>query len=118
MSKAALIVFADTESAEGLGRVVNALTTAKEFREAGDEVQVVFDGAGTKWVAELSNSEHEYHELLADTRDLVAGACAYCSKAFGVLDEVEQSPVSLLDEYEGHPSIRKLVDQGFHVVTF
>jgi hypothetical protein len=41
-----------------------------------------------------------------------------CSKAFGVLDEVEQSPVSLLDEYGGHPSIRKLVDQGFHVVTF
>jgi hypothetical protein len=34
MAKAASIVFADTETREALGRVVNALTTAKEFKEA------------------------------------------------------------------------------------
>ncbi len=118
MSKAALIVFADTDTAEGLGRAVNALTTAKEFRDAGDDALIVFDGAGTKWVAELSEPEHEYHQLLEETQELVEGACAYCSSAYGVREQVEQSPVPLLDEYDGHPSLRRLISDGYEVVTF
>lgn len=118
MSKAALIVFADTDTPEGLGRVVNALTTAKEFKDAGDEAVIVFDGAGTKGVAALSDPDHQYHGLLEETQELVAGACAYCSSAYGVREQVEQSPVSLLDEYEGHPSVRRYVTGGYEVVTF
>jgi hypothetical protein len=54
MAKAAIVILADTESKEGLGRVANALTAAKEFKEEEHEVTVVFDGAGTKWVGEIS----------------------------------------------------------------
>jgi len=118
MAKAATIVFADTDSAEGLGRVVNALTTAKEFKETGDEGRVIFDGAGTKWVAELSAEDHKYHWLFEDVRDQVEGACAYCAKAFGVKDEVEKEGVELLGDYEGHPSIHGLIVEGYEVVTF
>ncbi len=118
MPKAALVILADTDTPEGLGRAVNALTSAKEFRDAGDDALIVFDGAGTKWVAELSDPEHQYHQLLADTQDLVEGACAYCSSAFGVREQVEQSPVPLLEEYEGHPSLRRLISDGYEVVTF
>jgi hypothetical protein len=35
MTKAAIVTLADTESNEGLGRVVNALSVAKEFKEVG-----------------------------------------------------------------------------------
>jgi hypothetical protein len=118
MAKAATIVLADTGSPEGLGRVVNALETAKEFKEAGDEALVIFDGAGTKWIDELSRSDHKYHELFEDVRGEMAGACAYCAKAFGVKDRVEEEGVPLIDEYEGHPSVRKLVSDGYEVVTF
>ena len=113
-----MIVFADTDTAEGLGRAVNAPTTAKEFRDAGDEALIVFDGAGTKWAAELSDPEHEYHQLLEDAQELVEGACAYRSSAFGVREQIEQSPVPLLDEYDGHPSLRRLISDGYEVVTF
>ncbi len=44
MAKAALVVLADTDSREGLGRIANALVTAQEFDQAGDEVTIVFDG--------------------------------------------------------------------------
>ena len=50
MPKAAIVVLADTETKEGLGRVANALTSAKEFKEEDHEVTVIFDGAGTRWV--------------------------------------------------------------------
>lgn len=111
MAKAASIVFADTDSPEGLGRVVNALTTAKEFKDAGDDALVIFDGAGTKWVAELSREDHKYHGLFG-------GACSYCAGAYGVKDQVERIGVELLEEYEGHPSVRSLVNDGYEVVTF
>ena len=35
MTKAAIVILADTESNEGLGRVVNVLSVAKEFKEEG-----------------------------------------------------------------------------------
>ena len=118
MAKAATIVFADTGSPEGLGRVVNALTTAKEFKEAGDEAVVIFDGAGTKWVDELSNPDHKYHGLFEDVRDEVAGACAYCAQAFGVKERVVEEGIPLMDDFSGHPSLRKLVADGYAVLTF
>ena len=118
MAKAALIVFADTGTGEGLGRIVNALTTAKEFKQAGDEAVVVFDGAGTKWIDELTRSDHNYHGLFEDVRGEVAGACAYCAKAFGVKDRVEEEGVPLIDDYDGHPSVRKFVHDGYEVLTF
>jgi hypothetical protein len=51
-------------------------------------------------------------------KDLVDGACSYCASAFGVKEEVEASGVPLLEEHEGHPSIEKLVSQGYEVITF
>jgi Pyridine nucleotide-disulphide oxidoreductase, dimerisation domain len=49
----ALEVLRDTVAQFPTFSEVNALTTAKEFKEAGDEAIVIFDGAGTKWVPEL-----------------------------------------------------------------
>ena len=118
MAKAASVVFADTDRPEGMGRVVNALTTAKEFKEAGDEAVVIFDGAGTKWIPELSRADHKYHGLFEEVRDVVGGACSYCAAAYGVKEQVEQAEVKLLEEYEGHPSLRTLIGDGYAVVTF
>jgi hypothetical protein len=51
MAKAAAVVLADIETHEDLGREVNALETVKEFKDAGDEAALIFDGAGTRWSA-------------------------------------------------------------------
>lgn len=118
MAKGAIVVLADTESRDGLGRVANALITAREFKEAGDDVVLVFDGAGTKWIGELLEAEHKYHGAFEAVRDVVSGACSYCASAFGVRDRVEAAGVRLLDEYAEHPSIRRLVADGYSVVTF
>jgi len=112
------MLFADTETAEGMGRMANALTTASEFRDAGDDVLVIFDGAGTRWIPVLADPEHKYHRLLTDVRDRIQGACVYCARAYGVKDVIEGAGIALLDEYKGHPSIRDLMDKGYEVVTF
>ena len=118
MSQAAMLVFAGTETTADLGRVVNALQIAREFDESGDEVTVIFDGAGTQWVPALADENHKYHSLYEKTKSKIGGACAYCAGAYKVKEEIERTEVDLLDEFDGHPSVRKLVSNGYQILTF
>lgn len=116
--RAAVIVLADIETHGDQGRVTNALMTAREFAEAGDEAVVIFDGAGTRWIGVLGNPEHKSHRHFEAVRSQVAGACAYCARAFGVTDEINAAGIQLLDEFKQHPSLHRLVVDGYAVITF
>jgi hypothetical protein len=118
MAKVSMVVLADTETHGEVGRIANALTTAQECLDPGDEFEVLFDGAGTKWIAELAGRDHKLSPTFDAVRDHIAGACDYCAKAFGVRSAVESSGVALLDENHQHPSLRRRVEQGFEVITF
>jgi hypothetical protein len=118
MARISAVVLADTETHGELARVLNALALVQEAAEAGDEVELVFDGAGTKWIPELAHSDHKLHELFESVRPHIAGACAFCVNAFEVNEGVRQADVPLLDEYHGHPSLRQRVADGYEVVTF
>jgi hypothetical protein len=118
MAKVGIVVLADTETHGDLGRVVNALLTAREATEAGDEVRLIFDGAGTGWIGELANPEHRSHPLYQSVKDQITGACRYCAGAFGATAAIEAAGVPLLDEYHQHPSLRRLIADGFAVLTF
>lgn len=118
MNKAAIVVLADTETHGDLGRVVNAMMTAKEFADAGDEVQLIFDGAGTQWPGVLADPDHKSHRLFEQVHGAISGACAFCSRAFDAEEGVRRAEVPLLDEYKGHPSMRRLVEEGREVFTF
>lgn len=118
VTKVAIVVLADTESHADMGRVTNALETAKEFHEAGDTVVLIFDGAGTKWIGELATVEHKLHRLFESVRGDISGACRFCAAVFGATEGVRSAGIPLLSEYEGHPSIRKHIIQGYHILTF
>ena len=118
MSKVAIVILAGNETHEGLGRLVNALEAAKELKQGGDDVRIIFDGAGTAWVPDLAKEEHKAHRLYAAVQDKIVGACSYCAAAFGVKDKVQAAGVRLTAEYDGHPSIRSLIQGGFTILTF
>ncbi len=63
MSKVAIIILADIATPENFGRAVNGLMTAKEFKDAGDDVQIIFDGAGTKWIGKFNEKDGKYNAL-------------------------------------------------------
>ncbi|MFB6111733.1 MAG: hypothetical protein ABEJ35_04260 [Halobacteriaceae archaeon] len=118
MAKAAVIILAGTDGHVNVGRLVNGLETAKEFAETdGDEVELIFDGAGTQWIPELEDEASDHHELYQAVRD-TASACDFCSGAFGVADAVADSGVVTVDDHDGHPSIRSLVDDDYDIITF
>ncbi len=118
MTKAAIVILAGTESHADTGRLVNGLEAAREFAEnEGDEFELIFDGAGTQWIPELEDADHDYHDLYASVSDQAA-ACDYCAGAFGVDDAVQDAGVVTVDENGGHPSIRSLVDDEYEIITF
>jgi len=118
MQKVAIVILTDTTPADGLGRVVNGLMAAKEFKEAKDEVQVIFSGAGTKWLCELAKPEHMLHGVYTELKNSIAGACGFCAGAFGVADAIKQSDIGMLEEYGTNMSFRRLVQDGYQVIAF
>ncbi|MDX1612556.1 MAG: DsrE family protein [Candidatus Thermoplasmatota archaeon] len=118
VGKVAIILLAGTQGHEGLGRMLAGLQAAKEFIEAGDDVKVVFEGAAVAWLPKLTQPEHQMADLLEAVGPHVEGACAFCSQAFGVGEEVEGTDVSLLEANEGHPSVRSFMQDGYQVLTF
>ena len=118
MAKISVVVLAGTEQHSDLARVLNALELTKEAKEAGDEVELVFDGAGVTWIPELEDPEHKLHKVFVAVKDRVAGACEFCAGAFDVKDDLRSAGIRFLSEYEGHPSLRTRVAEGYEVVTF
>lgn len=116
--KVAIFVLADVGTYDGLGRAVNALEAAKQFKESGDNVKVYFDGAGTKWIAELSKKDHIAHGLYETVSDKIDGACLFCASAFGAKDSVKQCQVELISEKDQHVDVRKLVSDGYTILNF
>jgi hypothetical protein len=123
--KTAIIILSDPKAGaeEALGRVFNALALAHESRAAGDEVEVVFKGAGTRWPAELSKLSHPAHARFQAVRDVVKGASCGCSEVFGARESVEACGVPLLTDtpLPGTPGIagvRKYYADGWNVLTF
>ena len=61
MAKAAIVILAGNESHSDYGRLANALEAAKEFAENDDdELELIFDGAGTQWIPELEDEESSW----------------------------------------------------------
>ena len=123
--KAAIVVLSDPKSGteEALGRVFNALASAYDFKQGGDEVTVLFQGAGSRWIGELTKAEHPAHKLFEAVKDLVAGASCGCADVFGARESVVASGFELITDNQvpgttGLPSLQKLIKDGYTVLTF
>ena len=123
--KTAIVILSDPKSGadEALGRLLNALAFAHEGRAAGDEVEIVFKGAGTRWPGELAKLSHPAHERYQSVRESVKGASLGCAVKYGAKDAVEANGVTLLADtpLPGTPGIaglRRYQTEGWNVVTF
>lgn len=117
-AKAAIILLAGTDTHADLGRATNALETVRQFQDVGDEVKLIFDGAGTAWVPRMTDEENPLHPAYQAIEESVHGACQFCANAFDVRAEIEASSVPVLAEANRHPDIRSLVSDGYEVITF
>jgi hypothetical protein len=123
--KAAIVVLSDPKSGteESLGRVFNALSTAYDFKQKGDDVTILFQGAGTRWAGHLTREDHPIHKLYKAVEDKVAGVSCGCAEVFGATADAEQNGFALVKDNPvpgtaGLPSLRNLIQQGYSIITF
>jgi hypothetical protein len=123
-TKVAVLVLSDPKGGEeALGRVFNALAAAYEFAQTGAEVSILFQGAGTRWPALLSEASHPVHALFTLVRDRVAGVSCGCADVFGAREGAVRSGFDLITDNaipgtSGLPSLATLSGQGFTILTF
>lgn len=110
-----IILQAGTEGHEGMARAVHALLYATELKEAGYEVALVFDGAGTEWAKALLDPENKLHSAYKklEKAGVTRIICDFCSRAFHVREDLQKGTIPLVAEFEGHPSLVKWIKQGY-----
>jgi hypothetical protein len=112
MSQTTIIVLSDPNGGEeALGRVINALAAAFDFKSHQRPVQVVFQGTGTRWPSVLSKPDHPVHGLYQAVEDAVSGASAGCAALFGAQADVEREGLQLITDnaVPGTPGLPSLV---------
>jgi hypothetical protein len=120
----AIILLSDPKAGEeALGRAFNALATAHEALQAGDEVEVVFHGAGTRWPEELAKMTHPANDLYNAVRETVKGASCGCAAVFGATKSVEAGGLPLIKDQAlpgtpGVSSIRRYLAEGWQTLLF
>lgn len=122
--KTAIVVLADPKGGEeALGRVFNALAAAHDFKQRDEDVQILFQGAGTRWSGVLEEPAHPAHALYRSVEDRVAGVSSGCADAFGARAAAEQNGYDLLTTNavpgtSGLPSLAAYIADGYSVITF
>lgn len=119
--KTAIIILSDpkTESEEALGRVFNALAAAYDYKNAGKEVAIIFQGTGTRWPEVLQKEDHPAHELFEAVADKIQGVSCACADVFGAdtsgYDLIKDNAVP---KTTGLPSFSRLQEEGYNILTF
>jgi len=116
MKKFAIFVHAsENEGAKAL----HSLLYAQELKEAGHEVKVIFDGAGTVWAKLFEDPNNKFHPIYQSVKKLgvIEGVCEFCAGAFGVSEDTKKAGFNQLGEVGGHPSITKLVADDYQIIT-
>ena len=123
--KTAIVVFSDPKSGsdDALGRVFNALAAAYDFQQNGEELTIQFQGAGSRWIAELTKPDHPAHGLFEAVKVKVRGVSSGYAAVFGATAEAENAGFDLIGDNRvpdtpGLASLRRLVGDGYTVLTF
>jgi DsrE/DsrF/DsrH-like protein len=123
-TKAAIVVLSDPRGGEeALGRLFNALAAAYDFKQQHAEVQLIFQGAGTRWAGVMNATDHPAHALYKKVEDRVAGVSAGCADVFGARHDAERNGFPLITTNavpgtSGLPSLATYAADGYTILTF
>ena len=123
LSRTTIVVLADPSGGEdALGRVFNALAATYDFKQRRSDVQLVFQGAGTRWAGILTQPDHLAHALYNAVEDKVLGVSSACATVFGASVDAQQNGFALVvgnavPGTPGLPSVATFASEG-PVITF
>lgn len=124
MNKTSIFIFSDPANGEeSLGRAFNGLAAAYDIKQSGGEVNITFQGTGTRWPALISQAGHPLHDLYNLVKNNIAGVSCGCADVFGASEGAQACGVNVISENQvpgttGLASIGKLIKFGTTVLIF
>jgi hypothetical protein len=115
--KIAIVIYTNITK-EAASPAYRAFNFAEELLRNGDDVTFVFDGGGIVTLAEVIKPENGLHRAWTKAAPALRGACSYCAKSYGVLDQLTAAGIPLLADDKGHASLRQLLEEGRQIITF
>ena len=104
---------------ESLGRALNGMAAAYDFKQADEDVKILFQGAGTRWPEVLQNEDHPANRIFKAVEDKIEGVSAACSQLFGAnpsgFDLISGNNVP---NTAGLPSLVALQKDGYSIIVF
>ncbi|MBI2018593.1 DsrE family protein [Candidatus Daviesbacteria bacterium] len=118
MRKILIVLLADKWSHENMGRASHALLYAKQSKESGLKVKLIFDGGGTEWAVEMTKESSHFYKLYKELIEagVVFSVCESCAKAFKVEQDLKAVKDPFDEEDQGHPDIGKHLASGWDVI--
>ena len=123
--KHAVVILSDPNSGteEAVARTYNGCAFAYDCKQHGDEVAIIFLGAGARWPKALEDSSHPAHKVYTGVKDNILGVSSECAVVFGAEADTRELGYKLLTDNalpdtSGLASIRNLIDDDYKVVTF
>lgn len=117
MNKVAIVIYSKLEGS-GRSAVYRAMMFADELMRAGDDVTIVFDGAGSVALADMIQPDNDLHRVWTKAAPALRGVCSYCAKSYGVKEALEAASIPMLTDDKGHASLRALLIEGRQIITF
>lgn len=121
MKKYAIVVLSDPSQGteESLGRVLNALALANDLSARGEDLQIFFQGTGTRWINVLEDMTHPGHLLYTNVKNKIKGASQACATVF----QANVTTVPLLSEFDipgigGVTSLAKYLLEEYSIISF
>ena len=122
--KLAINIISDPQAGEeAFARAFNALATAQEAHQAGDQVEVNFIGTGTRWPGEMSKAGHPLNALYNSVREIIHSGSCGCAAAFGATASLQACGIAEArnNAVAGTPgllSVRQYVANGWETLIF
>lgn len=125
MSKTAIVVLSDPKSGgdEALGRLFNAMFLALELKNRNETIDLVFQGAGSRWPAEVVQPTHPANALYRAVQDKVTGVSGGCATVFGAAESAEKAGLTLMRDGDipgtgGVLDLSRYVQEGYNLMMF
>jgi len=125
MAKYAIVVMSEHSEGNpgGQARLLHALSAARDFADAGEEVGIWFHGVGVTWLAAFTARYDQftrtYTPLFDSVRGNIAGACDFCARTrFGAAEAAENLGVPIVGGDGRHHTVAELAADGYQVLTF
>jgi hypothetical protein len=98
----------------------HALLHAKDLQQNGYDVKLIIEGTATKQIVHLADSSQPFSTLYAEIKKLglIDCVCNACAAVTGSLEEAQRQNLPLCGEMNGHPSMRRYLQEGYEIVVF